>query len=330
MPVDTERGLVRKITLYSVLPVTALLSQLELGFVASPSDKGSLQTAWETASVEFNKGDPARSLASPSDVRAAPKIEPKLLETVMERARKYPPYDSHLTQVCNVRLSKLVTPQLVVNAARAETRAAVKSGMSATEIFKVLTEPAGPQAPITRQAIGLADNGGALQFTSYDEDIRLYHPPQYRNLRANELDSESPSYENVCFAVGGGFPFAAVYRVPVKTGFSRLVAGNGIHRLYSLAAAGYEWCPVVVTDMSTMEFPPQLADLPQQVLLNPSLNPPLVVDFANDRFTIELLYYPVLKTVRFNWNFEQYSTVLRGHRTESGQFTSRMDPANSA
>jgi hypothetical protein len=311
MPVDAKRRLVRKITLYSVLPVNALLGQLELGFVAEPSDKGSLQTAWETASAEYNKGDPARSLASPSDVRATANIEPELLETVLERVRRYPPYDSHPTQVCNVKLSKLVTPQIAVNAMRAETRAVVKKGMSAAELFKALTEPAGPQAPITRQAIGIVDNGGALQFTSYDEDIRLYHPPQYRSLRANELDSQSPSYENVCFAVGGGFPFAAVYRVPVKTGFSRLVAGNGIHRLYSLAAAGYEWCPIVVTDISTMEFPAQLADLPQQFLLNPASNPPLVVDFANDRFTIELMYYPVLKTVRFNWNFEQYATVLR-------------------
>src|SRR5437867_5742403 len=121
MPVDAERRLVRKITLYSVLPVNALLSQLDLGFVAAPSEKGLLQTAWETASAEYNKGDPARSLASPSDVRASTKIEPKLLDAVMERARKYPPYDSHPTKVGNASLSKLVTPQLVGNARRAES-----------------------------------------------------------------------------------------------------------------------------------------------------------------------------------------------------------------
>jgi hypothetical protein len=152
---------------------------------------------------------------------------------------------------------------------------------------------------------------GALLFTSYDEDIRLHHPPNFRKLPINEKDMKSPSFENICFPIGGGFPLASAWRVNVSPGLTRMILNNGIHRVYSLAKAGYSWCPLVVTDMLPMEFPDPFVELPKDVLLNPSSNPPLITDFLREEVIVPLEYFTLLKTIRLNWAFEQYVTVLK-------------------
>jgi hypothetical protein len=172
-------------------------------------------------------------------------------------------------------------------------------------------ESAGKPDPIVRQTLGMAPNGGALLFTSYDEDIRLHHPPKYRQLPVNERDSQSPSFENVCIPIGGGFPLASAIRVEIAPGITRLILSNGIHRVFGLAQAGYEWCPLVVSDIIPMEFPDPFVELPKDVLLPPTSNPPLITDFLNKDLVIPLDYYTLLRTIRLNWNFEQYVTVLK-------------------
>src|SRR3989442_1297167 len=132
----------------------------------------------------------------------------------------------------------------------------------------------------------MAPNGGALLFTSYDEDIRLHHPPQYRRIPINESDQDSPTFESVCLPVGGGLPFAAARRIQIAPGVSRLILGNGIHRIYKLAIAGHEWAPVVVTDMGSMETPDTFVDLPKDILLSPMSNPPPISDFTNEHLFI--------------------------------------------
>jgi hypothetical protein len=86
---------------------------------------------------------------------------------------------------------------------------------------------------------------------------------------------------------------------------------NGIHRVYELAKAGHQSVPVAVCDVQSMELPDTLVDLPKQLLLDPEANPPVMTDFLNEAVVIELDYFRVLRTVRLNWNFEQYATVLR-------------------
>ncbi len=252
-----------------------------------------------------------RSFATDNDIRPVSDVEEAHLNQVLGRITKYAPYDTHETKIVCARISRLITPQIAINDARAIARAPVVAGMTDAELLKLMTEAAGTPEAITRQALGMGPSGGALLFTSFDEDIRLHHPPQFRTLPVSSSDSESPSFENICFPIGGGIPFAAAYRVDITPGVTRLILGNGIHRAYRLAAAGYEWCPLALTHVTPMEVPEQLVDLPKDFLLSPEANPPLIADFLDKSAAIQLDYYRVLKTIRINWNFEQYATVLK-------------------
>jgi hypothetical protein len=80
---------------------------------------------------------------------------------------------------------------------------------------------------------------------------------------------------------------------------------------HELAKAGFPTVPVAVCDVQPLELPDPLLDLPKQLLLDPEANPPVITDFLNDAAVLELEYFRVLRTVRLNWGFEQYATVLR-------------------
>lgn len=295
-----------------MLPPQVLLSQLDFGFLAEPTDRHILQGLWEKANRSYNSfGSASRSFAGPEDIRPLENVDRLKIEKMLDRIRLYQPFDSHPTSICTVRMSKLITPQIVINKSRAEKRAVVKQKMTTSELFDVAFDSGGHPEAITRQTLGMFPNGGALLFTSYDEDIRLHHPPQYRQIPINEKDQRSPSFESVCVPVGGGLPFASVFRVQIATGITRLILNNGMHRLYRLAEAGYEWCPLVVSDLVPLEFTDPFVDLPRPMLLDLNSNPPLITDFLNEDLVIPLNYFTLLKTIRLNWNFEHYVTVLR-------------------
>lgn len=308
----TSRPIVSKLTLPAALPPQWLLAQLESGFVAKPSDKTALQALWEKANKAYkSSGPPSRSYLGVDDVKEIDNVPRSDIESALSRIRLYPPYDSHTTGIYNVRISKLVIPQIAINVSRAEKRATLKPSMKTQELFRTMFESAGKPEPIAKQTLGMAPTGGALMFTSYDEDIRLHHPPEYRSIPINERDSASPSLESVCLPVGGGLPFGSAYRIQIAGNISRLILNNGIHRAYRLAQLGYVWCPLVVCDLVLLEVPDPFVDLPKSVLLDPNSSPPLITDFLDNNVVIPLEYYTLLKTIRLNWNFEQYVTVLR-------------------
>jgi hypothetical protein len=303
---------VDKLTLFSTFPAQAILSSLDSGFIAEPADKNALFNLWQKANDAYARiGLSSRSFAGPEDIQPIAKVDQQKIEKTLNRLKLYQPFDSHPTKICNVRISKLVTPQIIVDVPRAEKRSHIKEKMSPDELFDLSFEPGGDSEPITRQILGLNPNGGALLFTSYNEDIRLHHPPQYRKIPINEKDPRSLSFECVCMPVGGGTPFASALRVSISPGITRLVLSNGIHRLYKLAQAGYEWCPLVVTDLHPLEIQDPFVDMPKSMLFDPNSNPPLLIDFLNKDVVIPLKYFKVLKTVRLNWNIEQYATVLK-------------------
>ncbi len=304
-------NIVEKLTLFAALPVQALLSQLESGFIAEPSERRELQRLWETTSKTFMAKSPTRSSVDPADLRPIESADPGRIEVLLARIRTYPPYDLHPSSILDVNLSKLVTPQITVNLSRAMRRSHVRPGMTTSELVDLAFESAGSPEDIVRQTLGMSPNGGALMFTSYDEDIRLHHPPTMRPIAINERDSLGPSFESICFPVGGGLPFAAAMRVQIAPGTTRLILKNGIHRAYSLAAAGYDRVPLLVVDMSPLEVPDPFVDFPRDILMVPGLNPPLITDFLDENCTIRLKYHKVLRTLRFNWSFEHYPTVLR-------------------
>ena len=306
------KPVVRKLTLYSAVPPQGILSQLDSGYVAEPSDKGTLLSIWEKASrVYSSELSSVRSAIGADDIRDVHDVDKRLVENVLSQAKLYPPHDSHPTSIYEVRISKLVTPQLTLNVSRAQSRAQIRQGMSVPELFPIMFESAGKPDLITRQILGMDQTNGTVLFTSYDEDVRLHHPPQYRQLRVNEKDPKSPSLENVCIAIGGGLPLATAFRIQIAPDLTRLILTNGIHRAYRLAEAGYEWCPLVVSDLIPMEFPPQFVDLPKDILLSQDANPPLITDFLNPKVMIPLDYFTLLRTVQLNWSFSQYVTVLK-------------------
>ncbi len=303
---------IHKLTLYSALPAQGLLAQLEMGFISEPANRERLLALWKDASQAYNNlGGPARSFLSPDDIRPVEGVDESLVENTLARIKLYAPHDSHQTTINLVRISKLVTPQITLNLSRAQRRATVKHNMKPEEIFNIAFGDAGKPEPITRQILGVAPTGGALVFTSYDEDIRMYNPPEHRRIPVNELDGESPSFESVCFPVGGGYPFASALRIPVASGATRLILMNGIHRIYKLGEAGERWCPLAISDFVPMELQDPFVELPKAFLLDPNANPPLITDFLAPNVTIPLDYFTLLKTIRLNWNIEQYVTVLK-------------------
>lgn len=307
-----SRPTVKKLTMFSALPQQALLSQLDAGFIAEPTDRNVLQGLWEKTNKSYSScGPPSRSFVTRNDIRQLDGVDQSRVESLLRRVRLYSPYDSHATNIYNVRISKLVVPQITINASRAERRAKIRQGMNMTELFDLAFESAGEPASITRQILGMGSDGESLLFTSYDEDIRLHHPSLYRKIPLNENDVHSHSLESVCLPIGGGLPFAAAYIIQIAPGTSRLILANGIHRVYRLAKAGYEWCPLLVCDFTPLELPEPFIDLPRDILLNPNSNPALITDFLNDEVVVPLNYYTLLKAIRLNWNFEEYFTVLK-------------------
>jgi len=283
-----------------------------MGFISEPANRERLLALWKDASQAYNNlGGPARSFLSPDDIRPVEGVDESLVENTLARIKLYAPHDSHQTTINLVRISKLVTPQITLNLSRAQRRATVKHNMKPEEIFNIAFGDAGKPEPITRQILGVAPTGGALVFTSYDEDIRMYNPPEHRRIPVNELDGESPSFESVCFPVGGGYPFASALRIPVASGATRLILMNGIHRIYKLGEAGERWCPLAISDFVPMELQDPFVELPKAFLLDPNANPPLITDFLAPNVTIPLDYFTLLKTIRLNWNIEQYVTVLK-------------------
>ena len=230
---------------------------------------------------------------------------------MLGRLKLYPPFDSHLTDIYNVNISKLTTPQISINVARAASRANIAAGMTTDQLFDVAFNSAGQLSPITRQVLNIGQNGGSLLFTSYDEDVRLHHPPTFLHIPVNANDPQGPILESAGFPVGGGIPFAFALRIKVDASNTRLILANAIHRMYRLASVGYNYCPLAVCDMLPSELPTQFVDLARDMLLSPTQNPPLITDYTSSNVVIGLDCFLVLRTVRLNWQFEAYSTVLK-------------------
>ena len=306
--------LIEKKTLWSVLPPQVIVSQLDGGFIAEPSNKDDLINIWRQANKAYISSSilPARSYISDDDLQQIDIESLTGSKDLLNRISSYQPFDTHKFSLLKVRASKLVTPQIVINPNRAMKRLGERISIpSEKELLEFMLGEGGVANPISRQILGIMPNGGSLIYTSFDEDIRIYNPPQFRSLQINQDDNKSISLENICIPVGGGYPFASAYRVQIAPGVFRVILNNGIHRAYRLAELGLEWIPILVSDFNRMEFGPQFVDLPSQMLFDLNSNPPVITDFLNPEYVITLKFFPVLKTLRFNWNFEQYVTVLK-------------------
>ncbi|MCW4030620.1 MAG: hypothetical protein NWE92_13365 [Candidatus Bathyarchaeota archaeon] len=302
---------VDKITLLSIVEFSALQNQLKLNLIADPSSENALKDLWNTANKEYQHiGPPSRSFITAQDIQPIDDDYSQKYETLLSRVKKYNTYPEK-TSIYNVRISKLVSPQLIINLSRANRWTNIKKNIKPDELYELMFQPPIDSNSITCQILGTGSSNGAMLFTSHDEDTRIYHPPQNRNIPFNANDPQSRNFQSVCLLIGGGLPFASAYRVQLGENITRIILNNGIHRVYKLAEKGVEWCPLIVSDISPYEIPETFVGTPRTILLNPKLNPALITDFLNKDITIPLKYHRVLKTIRLNWNFEQYETVLK-------------------
>lgn len=312
MPEETIDKEIEKLGLFGLLPAAALLSQLDSGQISRPSNRDAILNLWQESNSAYERsGGPSRSFVSEADLQPVSGVPKELIATVEKRMRNYPPFDSHKLSILSIEIKKLVTPQLTVNLRRLRRRADVSKNTSQQELFRLLSEPGSSPETVNRQVLGFAPNGGSVLYTSFDEDIRLHQPPQFRPVPINDRDPESPSLESMCFPVGGGTPFAYAFKIGILPGISRLILANGIHRACAAAMAGLTRIPLAICELSPLELPDQFVDTPKALLLDPNSNAPLVSDFADPKLGIRIWYYRQLRTVRFTWNFESFAVALK-------------------
>jgi hypothetical protein len=307
----SSQNVVEKLSLHGILPAQNILSQFDAGLITDPSTKADLLKAWTAANTAYSAKLASDANLQTGDVSSMPASLATKTSALLGQLRNYPPFDSHKTEIAQVRVSKLLTPQLTVTVPRLRQRAPISRSTSLDELVKVMFEVGKSPQPVFRQTLGLAQNGGALLYTSYDEDVRLHHPPFFRQLSINEADPASPSHEAICIPVGGGLPFAYAFKVQSGPGVQRLVLANGIHRLTAAALAGLNTIPLILTEFTPLEVPDPFVETPKQLLLDPNVRPPMIGDFADPNLTMRLKFFRMLKTVRFNWNFENYVVPVR-------------------
>jgi hypothetical protein len=311
MTTPPAQNVVEKLSLHGILPAQNILSQFDAGLITDPATKNDLLKAWTASSTAFAAKLGSDAHLQPGDISPLPNSLDAMSKALLGQIRNYPPFDSHKTALAQVRVSKLVTPQLTVTVPRLKQRAPVGQSTPSDELFRIMFEVGKSPQPVFRQTLGLAPNGGTLLYTSYDEDVRLHHPPFFRRLSINEADPASPSHEAICLPVGGGLPFAYAFRVLLGPGVQRLVLANGIHRVAAAALAGLDTIPLILTDFTPLEVPDPFVETPKQLLLDPNVRPPMIRDFADANLTMRLKFFRMLKTVRFNWNFENYVVPVR-------------------
>lgn len=301
---------IRKLSMYSSIPFGFLLNQSDVGLVAEPK-REQLQPIWVKANQAYIKlGGPGRSYLSQSDVMGINGLDKTKVETALKQIKLYSPHDVHQTGIYNIRLNKLVTPQLLINQKRAEQRADAKAGMSSSQLFDVVVSRPPHDELVTKQILGMTPDNGAFLFTTNDEDVRP-HTPIIRRVLLNEKDQHGPEYDSLSFPIGGSFPpFANAYRIKIDGINSRVIINNGVHRLFSLLSKGNAWCPVIVTDIDPNELPDPFVNFNREALVNPQSNPPMLADFLNKDVVIPLEYYPVKNTMKINYTIERYPTVV--------------------
>lgn len=311
MSASPSQNVVEKLSLHGILPAHNILSQFDAGLITAPSTKGDLLKAWTASSTAYAARLAAEGNLQSGDVSPMPTSLAAKTTALLGQIRNYPPFDSHKTELAQVMVSRLVTPQLTVTLPRLQQRAPIGQATTQDELFRVMFEVGSSPQPVFRQTLGLAPNGGALLYTSYDEDVRLHHPPFFRRLPINDADPASPSHEAICLPVGGGLPFAYAFRVQVGPGIQRVILANGIHRVAAAAIAGIRSVPLILTDFAALEVPDPFVETPKQLLLDPNVRPPMIEDFADSGLTMQLKFFRMLKTVRFNWTFENYVVPVR-------------------
>jgi hypothetical protein len=101
----------------------------------------------------------------------------------------------------------------------------------------------------------------------------------------------------IMLLLGYGISTINVYRVG-----SRMILGNGFHRLYALRSLGITHAPVVIQEVThpKLEMPATIGDVPIERLIN-TPRPALLKDFFDERLISEISQRPFIKTMQIAW-----------------------------
>jgi len=123
--------------------------------------------------------------------------------------------------------------------------------------------------------------------------------------------------DDISVAHMGGQPVASIAMLvgfgaaPINAWMvgSRLILGNGFHRIVALRSEGIALAPIVIQNVanSEIEFPENYLGLPRSYLLQ-SARPVLVKDFFDEELTVELRLKPRRKLLKITW-IEESSVV---------------------
>lgn len=182
-----------------------------------------------------------------------------------------------------VQIDKLVAAQRTVNLTYVERLVGLyPQPPTMNDLLDICVSPNRAMDPI--QHLEVAPNTHV--FSSPNSDIRFLGA-FVKHLTAADLE----------YAESGGLPAAAVIAfvgyggapVNVLKAGDRVVLNNGFHRVYALRSLGVTEIPVVVQHVRNvqLEFPPVVAGLPKDYLLNVP-RPVLIKDFFEPDFAITL------------------------------------------
>src|SRR5437588_2967267 len=200
-----------------------------------------------------------------------------------------------------VEIDKLVAAQRVVNLDYVNRLIArFPKEPDLDELLDICVSPKREMEPI--QHLEVAPNTHV--FSSPNSDIR------FLGAFLKQLTTEDLNH-----AVLGGVPAAAVIAfvgyggapVNVLQSGPRIVLNNGVHRVYALRSIGVTEIPVVIQHVGNpqLEFPPQVAGLPKEYLLDVP-RPVLMKDFFEEGFTISLKVRDRIKMVTVGIVLNQY------------------------
>jgi hypothetical protein len=306
-------GLVMKTALYCVSPIASTVGQFDAGYLGLPETREACRDLWREKSSRYRlRRNPARSILGVNDLRAVRPDGLHQAQHLLERLRTYPDIELRNTQFYNVPLRKLITPQLTVTDSRVEAHVR-RISPTASEAEKIeFVSGRGPRGDLFDHQMLAVPLGGANQFTTEHEDVRIYLPPRLVTIPVNDRDPDGGSVQALAFPVAEGLPVIHAYKFRIEGGGERLVLANGVHRVVGAIRSGIDFLPIPVCDVELGDLPEPFVELSLAWATNPTQNPPLAADFLDNSIAMHLGFYPGRKAIRLNWNVEQTLVLEKG------------------
>lgn len=197
-----------------------------------------------------------------------------------------------------IDIDQLVAPQREVNLDYVDSIIKRIPGKSIEDLIELCVGPR--TSPPELKALQTAGNQMTCSSRSLDLRFLIGAPKPINDDDISIAYVGGQPVEAITLLVGFGGAPINVYMVG-----TRLVLGNGFHRVVALRMAGITKIPVVVQHVANaeLEFPEQFLGLSRAYLLEQP-RPVLVKDFFDEALTVELRLKPRKKTLKISWGVE--------------------------